>query len=199
MRALTPQNPLASSSRRGGKYSSAAETDITDVAVKADDTVSVTLWELTATTWEINLTDVTNGQSSTTPPEQYSGPGSSAEWVVEAAAQCGFRCQLSPLAPYSPGCRLQRPWHDRPRTVVGGDHDGPVNRRRHPFSADRRPFQRRLYGGATVWQRSRPVQRRDRGLGRDTAPEPALTSGWHRAHLRAGGLIMTVFRVTTSS
>ena len=97
-----PANPAGFDVQAWWEILPAAETDITTVAVKAGDTVSVTLWELTATTWEINLTDVTNGQSFTTPPEQYRGPGSSAEWVVEAAAQCGFRCHLSPLAPYSP-------------------------------------------------------------------------------------------------
>ena len=71
-----PANPAGFVVQAWWEVLPAAETDITNVAVKADDTVSVTLWELTATTWEINLTDVTNGQSFTTPPEQYRGPGS---------------------------------------------------------------------------------------------------------------------------
>jgi hypothetical protein len=53
---------------------------------------------------EINLTDDANGQSYTTPPEQYTGAGSSAEWIVEAPAQYQSQdqCQLTALAPYGP-------------------------------------------------------------------------------------------------
>ena len=80
----------------------AAETNITSVAVKAGDSVSVTLWEVSTGTWEINLTDNNNGQSYTTPPEHYTGPGESAEWIVEATTRCTFRCQTSGLAPYTP-------------------------------------------------------------------------------------------------
>ncbi len=80
----------------------AAETDITTVTVKAGDSITVTLWQVSTSSWEINLTDNTNGESYTTPPEQYSGPGSSAEWIVEATTRCTFRCVTSELAPYSP-------------------------------------------------------------------------------------------------
>jgi hypothetical protein len=82
----------------------AAETNITTVAVKAGDSVTVTLWQVSTSTWEINLTDNTNGESYTTPPEQYSGPEASAEWIVEATTRCSFlnRCATSTLAPYSP-------------------------------------------------------------------------------------------------
>ena len=77
-------------------------TNITSVNVKVGDTVTVTIWELSGTSWAINLTDNTDNQSFTTPPEQYSGPGSSAEWIVEATTECRLRCRTVALAPYSP-------------------------------------------------------------------------------------------------
>ena len=80
----------------------AAETDITTMTAKVGDSISVTIWKLTGTTWEINLTDHTNGQSFTSPPEQYTGPGSTAEWIVEATSRCRVRCETTQLAPYSP-------------------------------------------------------------------------------------------------
>jgi hypothetical protein len=80
----------------------AAETDITNVTVKAGDSVTVTLWQVSSGMWEMNLTDDTNGESYTTPPQQYSGPGATAEWIVEATTRCTFRCETSQLAPYSP-------------------------------------------------------------------------------------------------
>ena len=80
----------------------AAETDITTLTVKPGDSITVTLWQVSGTTWEINLSDNTNGESYTTPPEQYSGPGSTAEWIVEATTRCSFRCVTTDLAPYTP-------------------------------------------------------------------------------------------------
>ncbi|HXW78532.1 MAG TPA: G1 family glutamic endopeptidase [Acidimicrobiales bacterium] len=80
----------------------AAETDITTMTVKVGDSVSVTIWKVSGTTFEINLTDHTNGQSFTSPPEQYTGPGSTAEWIVEATSRCRVRCETTQLAPYSP-------------------------------------------------------------------------------------------------
>ena len=60
--------------------------------------------QLGRASWEINLTDDTNGESYTTPAEQFTGAGSTAEWIVEAPALCPsqVQCQLTPLAPYSP-------------------------------------------------------------------------------------------------
>ena len=72
------------------------------MSVNTGDEVTVTIWELSGTTWEINLTDDTDNQSFTTPPEQYSGLGSSAEWIVEATTECRFRRRTVALAPYSP-------------------------------------------------------------------------------------------------
>jgi hypothetical protein len=80
----------------------APPNDISTMSVSAGDEVTVTIWKVSGTTWEINLTDNTTGQAYTTPPEQYTGPGSSAEWIVEAATECTFRCHTAVLAPYSP-------------------------------------------------------------------------------------------------
>jgi hypothetical protein len=80
----------------------AAETNITTMTVNAGDDVTVTIWQVSGTTWEIRLVDDTTGQGFTTPPEQYTGPGSTADWVVEATTECQFQCQTSQLAPYSP-------------------------------------------------------------------------------------------------
>jgi hypothetical protein len=141
----------------------AAETDITTVAVKAGDTISVTLWELTATTWEINLTDVTNGQSFTTPPEQYSGPGSSAEWVVEADAQCRFRCHLSPLAPYSPAVVFNDLGMTGPEQSLEEITMGPTSPplQRSPLTVSASPIREgnclaRVWRGPTASSRGRP-------------------------------------------
>jgi hypothetical protein len=76
----------------------AAETDITSVAVAPGDEVTVTIGFVSGNTWAITLTDDTNGESFTT-DQIYTGPGTSAEWIVEAPAIDG---SVVPLAPYSP-------------------------------------------------------------------------------------------------
>ncbi len=60
-------------------------------------------WELPGAKWEINLTDDENGESYATPPEQYGGPRSSAEWIVEATTTCSCGCLSATAAPYTPG------------------------------------------------------------------------------------------------
>ena len=99
-----PQSPGGVSIQPWWEILPAAETNISTLPVSVGDRVTVTIWRLGGTSWEINLTDDTNGQSYTTPPEQFTGAGSSAEWIVEAPAQClaQDQCQLTPLAPYSP-------------------------------------------------------------------------------------------------
>ena len=99
-----PQSPGGVSIQPWWEILPAAETTISTVPVSAGDRVTVTIWHLSGTSWEINLTDDTNGQSYTTPPEQFNGAGASAEWIVEAPAQCESQdqCQLTALAPYNP-------------------------------------------------------------------------------------------------
>ncbi len=80
----------------------ATATPITSVPVSPGDKVTVTIWQVSGTTWEINLVDDTTGKGFFTPPEHYTGPGATAEWVVEATTECRFQCRTAPLAPYSP-------------------------------------------------------------------------------------------------
>jgi hypothetical protein len=97
-----PQNPDGFDVQAWWEILPAAETNITSVSVKAGDSVTVTLWQVGTGTWEMNLTDNTDGESYTTPPESYTGPGSSAEWIVEATTRCTIRCETAGLAPFSP-------------------------------------------------------------------------------------------------
>src|SRR5579875_2217703 len=80
----------------------AAETNITSLQVRAGDQVTVTIWQVSSGMWKINVTDDTNGQSFTTPGEAYHGPGTSAEWIVEATTECQLRCRTALLAPFRP-------------------------------------------------------------------------------------------------
>lgn len=79
----------------------AYETPITSVTVSAGDQVTVTIWQVSGTTWAIQVTDDTNDESFTT-EQGYVGPGSSAEWILEAPTDqqlCGGQCQLAPYSP----------------------------------------------------------------------------------------------------
>ena len=67
---------------------------ITNVAVAPGDEVTVTIQQISGSNWSITLTDDTNGQSFNT-DQTYTGPGLTAEWIVEAPGS-------STLAPYSP-------------------------------------------------------------------------------------------------
>ena len=121
-----PQSPGGVSIQPWWEILPAAETNISTVPVSVGDRVTVTIWHLGGTSWEINLTDDTNGHSYTTPPEQFTGAGSSAEWIVEAPAEClsQDQCQLTPLAPYSPDVVFPRPGHERGRNVPGPGDNG---------------------------------------------------------------------------
>ena len=76
----------------------ALQTPITSVSVAAGDEVTVTIGQINGAEWGITLTDDTNGESFTT-DQTYTGPGSSAEWIVEAPTLNG---SLTTLAPFSP-------------------------------------------------------------------------------------------------
>ncbi len=95
-------NPYRFSVRPWWEVLPSAETPINGLDVRAGDQVSVTIWQVGPQAWEVNLTDTTTGQSFTSPPEHYSGPGLSADWIVEAATQCSYECQPSMLASFSP-------------------------------------------------------------------------------------------------
>lgn len=61
----------------------AYETVIPSITVRPGDTVSASISQVSAGTWKIAITDVTNGQSFST-TKAYSGPQTSAEWIEEA-------------------------------------------------------------------------------------------------------------------
>jgi hypothetical protein len=73
---------------------------ITTISVNPGDVVNVTVSQLSGTSWDIRVDDATDGQAYTQ-DVTYSGPGASAEWVVEAPTD-GQSNQQLPLAPYSP-------------------------------------------------------------------------------------------------
>jgi hypothetical protein len=75
-----------------------SETYINSVDIEAGDTVIVAINQISGTQWGIALTDNTNGESFTT-DQTYSGPASTAEWIVEALTVNGG---VTTLAPYSP-------------------------------------------------------------------------------------------------
>ncbi len=76
----------------------AAEVNIPGMTVSAGDEVTVNIDQVGGTEWQIDLIDDTNGESFNT-DQTYTGPGSTADWIVEAPSING---QIAPLAPYSP-------------------------------------------------------------------------------------------------
>ena len=62
----------------------AAETVISSIAVQPGDSISVSIAKQTSGQWLITLTDNATKQSYSPPLQSYSGPGTSAEWIVEA-------------------------------------------------------------------------------------------------------------------
>jgi hypothetical protein len=76
----------------------AAQTNITSMTVGAGNEVTVTIGQISGTEWGITLTDDTNGESFTT-DQTYTGPESTAEWIVEAPELNG---EITTLAPYTP-------------------------------------------------------------------------------------------------
>jgi hypothetical protein len=75
-----------------------AEVVITSVAVAPGDEVTVTIDNPGTGNWGITLTDDTNGESYTT-SQPYSGPATSAEWIMEAPSLNGSVVQLAPYSP----------------------------------------------------------------------------------------------------
>jgi hypothetical protein len=79
----------------------AAETLITTVTVSPGDSVTVTIYQVSGTSWEILLTDNTTGGSFSTEQTYDPDPGTSAEWIVEAPTDAS-NDTVYPLADYSP-------------------------------------------------------------------------------------------------
>jgi len=90
----------------------ASETLITNwddgspAIVKAGDQMTIAIWEVGTATWDIRVSDDTTGEGYTT-QQSYDGPGSSAEWIVEAPVDpevCGLGVGSNlacVMAPYS--------------------------------------------------------------------------------------------------
>ena len=77
----------------------APETPITTLSISAGDQVTVTIDQVSSSVWSISLTDDTTGARFTT-DQTYTGPATSAEWIVEAPSTVNG--SQTPLAAYSP-------------------------------------------------------------------------------------------------
>jgi hypothetical protein len=86
----------------------AAETKISSITVKPGDTVTASIDKVSASSWTITITD---GSSSFTTTQTYTGPQTSAEWIEEAPTVGG---RIAPLANYG-GTMFD------PGTVNGGN------------------------------------------------------------------------------
>ncbi|HZS25477.1 MAG TPA: G1 family glutamic endopeptidase [Gaiellaceae bacterium] len=78
----------------------AASTPISSIDVSPGDTVTVMLRQVGAGSWTIEVIDVTKNESFST-TQSYSGPGASAEWIVEAATDLRSN-QVVTVGPYFP-------------------------------------------------------------------------------------------------
>jgi hypothetical protein len=86
------------------------EGPIPAIALNEGDSITVDISQQSGTDWAISMTDNTTGQSWSLGDQYYAGPGSSAEWIVEAPGVVGQGCGVvvagaggqCPLAPYSP-------------------------------------------------------------------------------------------------
>ena len=77
----------------------ALETPV-QLTVQPGDEVTVTIAQTSGGVWQITIADDTNGGSFTT-QQPYSGPATSAEWIVEAPTD-GATGQIQPLGQYTP-------------------------------------------------------------------------------------------------
>ncbi len=77
----------------------AAETVIPSITVKPGDTITVSITKVSAGQWSITLTDKGSAahaaQPSFTTTQSYSGPGASAEWILEAPTVNGRQATLA--------------------------------------------------------------------------------------------------------
>jgi len=68
--------------------------------VNAGDTVTVTIGQVSGSTWAMELTDDTGG-GSFVQDASYNGSGATAEWIVEASTNAGDCNGVCPLAEYT--------------------------------------------------------------------------------------------------
>ena len=104
-------------------------TPITSMTVTAGDRITVTIEQVGGGSWSIELADDNNGQSFST-LQSYSGPGTSAEWIVEAPADtqlCGKGVDpkgatgTCRLAPYSPAINFSGVRFNGTQTGIADD------------------------------------------------------------------------------
>ncbi len=93
-----PDNPKGFVIQPWWEILPADETYITDVSIQPGDQVTVTIEQISGTNWSITLTDDTNGGTFTL-DHAYSGPATTAEWILEALTANG---SVAPLAQFSP-------------------------------------------------------------------------------------------------
>ena len=84
---------------------------VATVKVRPGDRVTVTVRRFSAAVWRVSIVDDTTGQRFTT-KQHYTGPASSAEWILEAPTSSFHSCGvgldpwavvgLCPLSPYRP-------------------------------------------------------------------------------------------------
>ncbi len=72
----------------------AAATFITSMTIHPGDHMSASIKKGSGSTWTISITDNTTGQSFST-QKSYSGPGTSAEWILEAPTVGGHQALLA--------------------------------------------------------------------------------------------------------
>jgi hypothetical protein len=75
----------------------AAETPISSISVHPGDVMTASISKVSGSTWTITITDKTNNQSFTT-QQNYTGAGTSVEWIEEAPTVGG---RVATLAHYS--------------------------------------------------------------------------------------------------
>lgn len=68
-------------------------------AVEPGDAMTAAISQVRGFSWSITLGDATEGWSFTT-TVTYTGPGASAEWIVEAPSLCTVHCTIATLADY---------------------------------------------------------------------------------------------------
>jgi Peptidase A4 family len=75
----------------------AAETPIDSISVSPGDSMTASVAKESGSTWKIDITDNSNGESFST-EQRYSGPGESVEYIQEAVEVNG---SISPMPKYS--------------------------------------------------------------------------------------------------
>lgn len=96
----------------------APETLITTMRVTPGDSVTVTIWQVSGTSWGITVADNSTGQSFTT-AQTYTGPGTSAEWIVEAPTDSLTNTEDT-LGAYNPPVTFSNLRMGGPQTTLTG-------------------------------------------------------------------------------